>query len=100
MTSGVPQGGVLGPLVFIIFINDVTDSVQHSKNFLFWYDLKLFSVSSIDKIQNEIDSLSSCAILNKLDFHLDNWKILSFTQHYNNADLTLNGPAPNTLIQL
>ena len=93
MTLGVPQGSVLGPLVFIIFINDVTDSVQYSEYFLFWDDLKLFSVSSIDKIQNEIDSLSSWSISNELDFHLDNCKSSSFTQHYDNADLYFDGPA-------
>ena len=91
VTSGVPQGSVLGPLLFIIFINDVTDSIQHSEYFLYCDDLKLFSVSSIDKIQNDINSLSSRSVLNELDFHPDKCKILSFSQRYNNADLSLNG---------
>ena len=88
VTSGVPQGSVLGPL---LFINDVTDSIQHSEYFLYCDNLKLFSVSSIDKIQNDIDSLSSWSVLNELDFHPDKCKNLSFSQRYNNADLSLNG---------
>ena len=90
VTSGVLQGSVLGPLLFIIFINDVTDSIQHSEFFLYCDDLKLFSVSSIDKIQNDIDSLFSWSILNELDFYPDKCKILSFSQRYNNAELSLN----------
>ena len=62
VTPGVPQGSVLGPLPFIIFIDDVTDSLQHFEYFLYCDDLKLFSVSSIDKIQYDIDS-SSCMLL-------------------------------------
>ena len=51
----------------------------------------MFFVSSIHKIQNDIDSLSTWSFLNELDFHPDKCKILSFSQRYNNAELSLNG---------
>ena len=60
VTSGVPQGSILGPLLFAIYVNDMP-SVVSSKLFKFADDTKLYrTISSpldIQTLQNDLDLL-------------------------------------------
>lgn len=42
VVSGIPQGSILGPLLFLMFINDFPSNVQHSKCHLFADDVQLY----------------------------------------------------------
>ncbi len=54
VTSGVPQGPVLGPLLFLCHSADLTDSVKHSKFNMFADDTKLY---------NGIHTMQDCYLL-------------------------------------
>ena len=78
VTSGVPQGSVLGPLLFILFINDMTDDVLNSEFYLFADDLKIKSSSAPSLVQKDIDSLFNWSTNNHLQFHSAKCKVLNF----------------------
>ena len=46
VTSGIPQGTVLGPLCFLIYINDLPEVVKTSSICMFADDAKLFGLVS------------------------------------------------------
>ena len=50
VTAGVPQGSVLGPLLFLVFINDITSVVNQCDIRLFADDFCLFIKTSIPEI--------------------------------------------------
>ena len=43
MKSGVPQGAVLGPLFFLLYVNDLRNVVRHSRSDLFADDAKMYT---------------------------------------------------------
>ena len=59
VSSGVPQGSVLGPILFLLYINDLPDSIKNAV-LLFADDLKMVAKSSTKEInQQDINSLVS-----------------------------------------
>ena len=76
VSSGVPQGSVLGPLLFVIYLNDICDCIQNSDYFLLADDLKICNSTSSADVPADISSLHQGTTLNGLEFHNDKTKLL------------------------
>lgn len=82
-TSGVPQGSTLGPLLFILFINDLPEIINYSKCLLFADDLKLFmrvtDIQDCFKLQSDLDNLILWCSRNKLFLNIQKCAVVSFS---------------------
>ena len=92
VASGVPQGSVLGPLLFVLFVNDLPDNIKsHVK--LFADDLKLVSnVSNYDDVVKDLALLEEWENIWLLRFNADKCKILHIDKNDNpNREYVLDG---------
>lgn len=84
-TSGVPQGSNLGPLLFILFINDLAGIIK-SENLLFADDLKIYlNISSLQdcvKLQNDVNTIQNWCTSNKLNLNISKCKVVTFTKKH------------------
>ena len=94
VVSGVPQGLVLGPILFLIYINDIP-TVVDSHLLLFADDIKLYrkiqSENDIVQLQEDINNLLNWSNTWLLDFNIPKWKVLRIGTSTLPQNCTLNG---------
>ena len=75
ITAGVPPGSVLGPLFFLIYVNDLTDGLKCNVK-LFADDTSIFTVvqdpnAATDNINHDLQLISLWALKWRMSFKPD-----------------------------
>ena len=83
MLCGVPQGSILGPKLFVLYVNDICNISKVLKFILFVDDTNIFC-SGHDEVQlnkdvsKELDKLSTWFVVNKLSLNLSKTNFMLF----------------------
>jgi hypothetical protein len=92
--SGVPQGSVLGPLLFVIYINDIDHSVIN-RLLKFADDTKVYGVVSsneqIDSLRADLVSLGKWSEDWLMLFNVEKCKVMHFGKNNMNASYSMGG---------
>ena len=93
---GVPQGSVLGPLLFLVYINDLHICIKNSKTFHFADDTNILFTPShenfLRKLNRDLKSLNYWLLANKISLNTSKTELIVFKDP--------NTPLPNLKIKL
>ena len=83
---GVPQGSVLGPRLFLVFVNDLAEKI-FSPFLLFADDIKIWremnSESDYKALQTDLDTVQNWSITNHMPLNSEKCKVLQLRQNLN-----------------
>jgi hypothetical protein len=89
--SGVPQGSILGPLLFLIFINDIDEGIIN-RLLKFADDTKLTGAvgtdDAVNRLQDDLNRLYQWSVDWQMLFNIDKCKVIHFG--YNNKEAVYN----------
>ena len=97
VTSGVPQGSILGPLFFVLFIDDISEVISDGTNIALYADdtkiwRKIECWNDHNILQNDIDALYSWSVAHKMKFHPQKCKVLSVARKCRSDSIWRNFP--------
>jgi len=92
--SGVPQGSVLGPLLFVVYINDIDEQIVN-KIVKFADDIKIYHIvqspKDIEILQSDLHRLVEWSKDWQMLFNTDKCKVLHFGFNNPHIDYSMDG---------
>ena len=84
ISSSVPQGSILGPLLFIIYINDFSKCLKYSNNLSFADDTTIILSAKSNNLlfqkgNEELENINNWLITNKLSLNVKKIKYILFS---------------------
>ena len=107
LNYGVPQGSILGPLLFLIYINDLDKHVKHGELFLFADDTTLIFAHKnlnllVSFINQDLSHINNYCLSNKLILNSTKTEAMFFgpkkSINYSQFKFCFNGIKLNWLI--
>lgn len=93
-SSGVSQGSSLGPLLFMIMINDLSSMLTHAKCLIYADDVKLYlpirETVDCENLQIDINNILNWCSINNLHLNTNKCSIISFTRSFNSISACYN----------
>ena len=77
VTSGVPQGSILGPLLFLVFVNSLPKFVTTSGIYMFADDTKIMSSNPME-LQEDLDRFVQWCDQNKMEINVEKTNLMMF----------------------
>jgi hypothetical protein len=95
--SGIPQGSILVPLLFIVFINDLPDNITNSCK-IFADDTKVYGpTANHDSIQKDLLSMMSWSKTWQLNFNIDKCSVLHLGKNNKQSEYFFDKDKKNLL---
>ena len=92
VTSGVPQGSILGPMLFLFYENDLTSAVTDSNIKMFADDTKLFkeisSVADATQLNNDLSNFQKSSFNAGLKLNISKCKSMQITRKHHPIEFT------------